>query len=76
MPEDENWTNDLEWFKAKKDNAEVHVVDTEGNFRQLFFSKGGHMRIIGNTVWFNASYTDYLITDHSKKFPSKKRIDE
>lgn len=52
MPEDETFQNELEWFRAKQNNAEVHIVDIEGNFRQLFFAKGGVMRIVGNTIWF------------------------
>jgi len=64
------------WFTANSDDAEIHLVAIDGTFRQLFFKKDSVMRIVGNVIWFNADYTDYLITDHSKKFPENKRIDK
>ena len=64
------------WFKSTENHAEVHLVALDGTFRQIFFSKDTVMRISGNTLWFNASDTDYLLTDHNKKYPKKKEIND
>jgi len=63
-------------LKTRKNHAEIHIVAIDGTFRQLFFEKRSLIRISGNTIWFDSDQSDYLITDHSKKFPSNKRIDE
>jgi len=63
-------------LKVIKNDAEIHLVAVDGTFRQLFFAKNAIIRIVGNAIWFNSKDTDYLITDHSKKFPNNKRIDE
>ena len=63
-------------LKTKKNHAEIHIVAIDGTFRQLFFESGALIRISGNTIWFNSDQSDYLITDHSKKFPNNSKLND
>jgi len=63
-------------LKTRKNHAEIHIVAIDGTFRQLFFESGALVRISGNTIWFDSDQTNYLITDHTKKFPNNAKIDD
>lgn len=71
---DEQRTDGL--YKAKLDKAQLNLVDIKGDRRYFSFNINGEVRVVNNVVVFDSDWCEELAIDESKKFPSKKRIDE
>ena len=63
-------------YKANKDNAEVRLVDIEGNRRYFNFINGGEVRVVNNVIAYDDEWSEEIAIDDSKKFPKKKGINE
>lgn len=63
---DVNRSDTHDWLKARKDDAEIHILALDGTFRSLFFMEGSKIILEGNVIIFDSDKADYLLTDHEK----------
>ena len=63
-------------FNSHSDDAEIGMVDIQGNRRYFSFKQKSKVFIVGNVFVYDSNDAEELAIDESKQFPKKTRMDE